>query len=116
VKYPGAREFAEKYKALYGDYPSYHGPEAYSALYIVKDAIERARSLDPADIRNAMKETKMMTIFGPIQFQDKDGYQNQNFMETLVLQVIKGEHETVWPESTASANYVYPIPTWRQRR
>lgn len=116
VKYPGALEFAEEYKSRYGEYPSYHGPEAHAALYIVKDAIERAPSLDPADIRNAMKETDMMTIFGPIRFQDKAGYQNQNFMDTLVLQVINGKHETIWPENTASAKYVYPIPTWRQRR
>ncbi|WP_035216226.1 ABC transporter substrate-binding protein [Desulfobulbus elongatus] len=116
VNYPGAKEFAEKYKAKFGDYPSYHGAEAYSALYIVKDAIERSKSMDPADIRAAMKATKMMTAFGPIHFADKDGYQNQNFMETLVLQVINGKHETIWPESTASAKYVYPIPKWRDRK
>ena len=116
AKYPGAREFAEKYKTLFGEYPSYHGAEAYSALYIIKDAIERARSMEPADIRDAMKATKMMTVFGPIQFEDKEGYQNQNFMQTLVLQVIKGKHETIWPEASASAKYIYPIPAWRDRR
>ena len=116
AKYPGAREFAEKYKTLFGEYPSYHGAEAYSALYIIKDAIERARSMEPADIRDAMKATKMMTVFGPIQFEDKEGYQNQNFMQTLVLQAIKGKHETIWPEASASAKYIYPIPAWRDRR
>ncbi|MDR2549902.1 MAG: ABC transporter substrate-binding protein [Desulfobulbus sp.] len=116
VKYPGAKEFAEKYKAKFGDYPSYHGAEAYSALYIIKDAIERAKSMSPADLQAAMKATKMMTAFGPIQFENKEGYQNQNFMETLVLQVINGKHETIWPESTASAKYVYPIPKWRDRK
>jgi branched-chain amino acid transport system substrate-binding protein len=116
VKYPGAKEFAEKYKGKFGDYPSYHGAEAYSALYIIKDAIERAKSMDPADLRTAMKATKMMTAFGPIQFEDKEGYQNQNFMETLVLQVINGKHETIWPESSASAKYIYPIPLWRDRK
>jgi len=44
IAYPGAREFAEKYKNLYKDYPSYHGAEAYSALYVVKDALTRAKS------------------------------------------------------------------------
>src|SRR5512145_223473 len=33
VSYPGAKEFAEKYKAKHGDYPSYHGAAAYSSLY-----------------------------------------------------------------------------------
>ena len=52
----------------------------------------------------------MMTAFGPIKFEDKEGYTNQNFMDTLVMQVIKGKHETIWPQKYASAQYVYPIP------
>lgn len=116
VKYPGAKEFAEKYKKKYGDYPSYHGAEAYSALYIIKDVLERAKKWSPEEIRGAMKATNMVTAFGPIKFVDKAGYQNQNFMDTLVLQVIKGEHETIWPEKYASKKYVYPIPRWRDRR
>jgi branched-chain amino acid transport system substrate-binding protein len=116
VKYPGAVPFAEKYKKRFGDYPSYHGAEAYSALYILKDVLTRAKNWTPDDIRVAMKATKMMTAFGPIQFEDKEGYTNQNFMDTLVMQVIKGRHETIWPKNYASAPYLYPIPKWRDRK
>lgn len=116
AKYKGAKEYAAEYKKKYGDYPSYHGAEAYSALYIIKDVLERAKSMKPEDIREAMKATKLETAFGPIKFEDKEGYQNQNFMDTLVLQVIKGEHETIWPEQYATKKYLYPIPTWRERR
>jgi branched-chain amino acid transport system substrate-binding protein len=116
AKYPGAKEFAEKFKAKHGDYPSYHGAEAYSALYVIKDVLQRAKSVTPEDIRAAMKTTNMVTAFGPIKFEDKEGYQNQNFMDTLVLQVIKGELQTIWPEKYASKKYLYPIPTWRDRR
>ena len=116
VKYPGAVEFAEKYKKRFKDYPSYHGAEAYSALYILKDVLTRAKSWTPDDIRVAMKATSMMTAFGPIKFEDKEGYTNQNFMDTLVMQVIKGKHETIWPQKYASAPYVYPIPKWRDRK
>ena len=116
VKYPGAVEFAEKYKKRHGDYPSYHGAEAYSALFILKDVLTRAKAWTPDDIRVAMKATNMMTAFGPIKFEDKEGYTNQNFMDTLVMQVIKGKHETIWPQKYASAPYVYPIPKWRDRK
>ncbi|MCL5022382.1 MAG: ABC transporter substrate-binding protein [Nitrospirae bacterium] len=116
VKYPGGKEFAEKYKKLYGDYPSYHGAEAYSALYVIKDILTRAKAWKPEDIRKAMGATNMETAFGPIKFQDKEGYQNQNFMDTLVLQVINGDFQTIWPQKYASAKYIYPIPAWRQRR
>jgi branched-chain amino acid transport system substrate-binding protein len=116
VKYPGAVEFAEKYKKRHGDYPSYHGAEAYSALFIMKDILTRAKSWTPDDIRVAMKATSMMTAFGPVKFEDKEGYTNQNFMDTLVMQVIKGKHETIWPQKYASAPYLYPIPKWRDRK
>jgi branched-chain amino acid transport system substrate-binding protein len=116
VVYPGAKEFAEKYKKLYKDYPSYHGAEAYSALYIIKDVLTRAKSLTSDDIRAAMKATSMMTAFGPIKFEDKEGYTNQNFMDTLVLQVIRGQFETIWPQKYATQKYVYPIPRWRDRK
>jgi ABC-type branched-chain amino acid transport systems, periplasmic component len=116
VAYPGSKAFAEKYKKMYQDYPSYHGAEAYSALYIIKDVLERAKSWKADDIRIAFKSTDMITAFGPIKFVDKEGYTNQNFMDTLVMQVIKGNHETIWPEKYASAKYVYPIPKWRERK
>ena len=116
VAYPGAKEFAEKYKKLYKVYPSYHGAEAYSALYIIKDVLTRAKSLAPDDIRVAMKATNMETAFGPIKFEDKEGYTNQNFIETLVMQVINGKHETIWPQKYASKKYIFPIPRWRDRK
>jgi branched-chain amino acid transport system substrate-binding protein len=116
LKFPGAKEYADKYKKKYGDFPSYHGASAYSALFTTKDALERAKDWTPDGIRAAMKATNLSTAFGPVKFEDKEGYQNQNFADTFVLQVIKGEHETVWPEKYASKKYIYPIPTWRERR
>jgi len=110
IAYPGAKEFAEKYKRRFGEYPSYHGAEAYSALFVVKDVLQRASSWKPDDIRVAMQEPSMMTAFGPIKFQDKEGYTNQNFLDTLVMQVIKGQYEIIWPEKYASTKYVYPLP------
>ncbi|MGE5299417.1 MAG: ABC transporter substrate-binding protein [Acidobacteriota bacterium] len=116
VKFSGAREFAEKYKKHYGDYPSYHGASAYSALYVLKNALDRAKTWTPDQIRDALKATNMKTAFGPIKFEDREGYQNQNFMDTLVIQVQKGAFETIWPAQYASKKYIYPIPSWRERR
>jgi len=116
VAYSGAKEFAEKYKKRFKDYPSYHGAEAYSALYVIKDVLARAKTWTANDIRDAMKTTNMMTAFGPIKFEDKDGYTNQNFMDSLVLQVINSQFETIWPQKYASKKYVFPIPRWRDRK
>ncbi|MGE5807892.1 MAG: ABC transporter substrate-binding protein [Nitrospirota bacterium] len=116
LKYPGAKEFAEKYKTKYGDYPSYHGASAYAALFVTADALGRAKAWTPDAIRDALKATNLKTAYGPVKFEDREGYQNQNFHETLAIQVIKGQFETVWPKEHASAPYVYPVPTWRERK
>ena len=118
VSYKGAKEFSEKYKAQDkdNDYPSYHGAAAYSALYVFKAAAEKAKDFSAESLREALKTVNIETAYGPVKFEDKDGYQNQNFMETLVRQVIKQKHETIWPKNVASAPYVYPIPKWRERK
>jgi branched-chain amino acid transport system substrate-binding protein len=119
VKYPGAKAFADRYKAKYGDYPSYHGASAYAAMYVTADALSRAKTNSgwtPDSIRDALKTTNLQTAFGPVKFEDKEGYQNQNFADTLAIQVQKGEFETVWPKSQASKPYVFPVPSWRERR
>ncbi len=116
VKYPGAKEYADKYKAKYGDYPSYHGASAYAAMFTMKNALERASKWDQNSIRDALKATNINTAFGPVKFEDKEEYQNQNFIPTLAIQVIKQEFATIWPESLSSARYVYPVPAWRDRK
>jgi branched-chain amino acid transport system substrate-binding protein len=116
LNYPGAHEFANKYKTRYGDYPSYHGASAYAALFVVKNALEKAKSWNTEDIRAALKETNTMTAFGHVKFEDKDGYQNQNFHETFALQVQNGKYELIWPVKYANKKYIYPMPAWRDRR
>ncbi|MEK6743939.1 MAG: ABC transporter substrate-binding protein [Nitrospirota bacterium] len=116
LKYPGTKEFAEKYKAKYKDYPSYHGASAYAAVYVTADALKRAKDWTQDGIRDALKATDLKTAFGPVKFEDKEGYQNQNFAETLAIQVQKGEFETIWPKNHASKPYVYPVPSWKERR
>ena len=116
VKYPGAKDFAEKYKAKHKDYPSYHGASAYAAMYVAADALGRAKDWTQDGIRDALKATDLKTAYGQVKFEDKEGYQNQNFSETLAIQVQKGEFETIWPKSQASKPYVFPIPSWKDRR
>jgi len=116
VKYAGAKEYAEKYKTKYGDYPSYHGASAYSALFVMKAALERAKSWSQDGIRDGLKATNMMTAFGPVKFEDQEGYQNQNFMPTLAIQVVHQQFQTIWPKNLANAPYIYPVLAWKERK
>jgi branched-chain amino acid transport system substrate-binding protein len=64
----------------------------------------------------ALSETDMMTIFGPVKFVNYKKFINQNKVPSLVVQVIKGKYETIWPIEAASAKYAYPQPKWKDKR
>ncbi|HVO50655.1 MAG TPA: ABC transporter substrate-binding protein [Thermoanaerobaculia bacterium] len=116
AKYPGAKEFFDNFKKKFGKEPDYHGVEAYAATYVLADVLKRAKTATPEDLRAALASTDLTTAFGPVKFVSWGKFTNQNKMETLVLQVIKGKYETVWPPEAATAKYVYPVPRWRDRK
>ena len=112
VAWPGAAEFTEAFTEAYDVAPQYHSAETYAALFVVAAAIERAGTADdPEAIRDALRETDMDTVFGPVQF-DENG---QNAHPMLVTQVINGEFVTVWPPDAASMEPIYPVPAWAER-
>jgi len=95
---------------LYNSPTDYHGAQAYAAMYVIADALKRAQSLARQDIRNALCETDMMTVFGPVRFVSYGKKSQQNKLPTLIVQWINGKLETVWPPEIASTGYVYPSP------
>lgn len=113
LPYPGAREYYEKYVKRYGKETEYHGAEAYAAVYVIADVLTRAKSFSAEDVRRALSETNMDTVFGPVKFQSYWGMLNQNKAPTYVVQWIDGKLELVWPKEIATRDYVYPID-WRK--
>ncbi len=110
LPYPRADVYHAKAEARHGVAPDYHGAEAYAAAYVIADALGRAASLDPADVRRALAETDMTTVFGPVRFVAYDGMTNQNRLTAYVGQWQDGELELVWPPEVARAEYVLPAP------
>lgn len=115
VAWPGASEYFDNYVSQFGKEPDYHGAQAYASMYIIVDALNRAEDLTPQGIQKALKETDLMTIMGPIKFEDWEGYTNQDKPTTYVVQWIDNKLEVVWPLDAKSADYVYPVPEWSQR-
>ena len=108
VRYPGAAEYYAHYVEHYQKSPDYHGAEAYSALLVAAEALKRAKSLSPQDIRHALNQTYMMTPFGPVKFYSYEDFERQNSVNTLVLQIHNGKFETIWPPDVASAMFKLP--------
>ncbi|OAT81457.1 ABC transporter substrate-binding protein [Desulfotomaculum copahuensis] len=115
VKWPGAKDYFTKYKEKYNKEPDYHGAQAYATMYVIADAMQRAKELTPAGIQKSLKETDLMTIMGPIKFEDWDGYTNQDKPNTYVVQWLKGNLQVIWPQDVSTAKYVFPVPKWNER-
>jgi len=101
LPYPGARGFHDRYEAAYSRDADYHGAEAYAAAYVIADALERAETLAPEDIRAALAATKMTTAFGPVEFVSFDGMSRQNELPAYVARWIDGRLLLVWPPAVA---------------
>ncbi len=115
VPYPGAKEYYDKFVAKYNTPTEYHGAEAYAGMYVIADALKRAKTLTPEGVREAMAATDMMTVFGPVKFISYGKMSQQNRLPTFLVQWIDGKLETVWPKDVSTKKYVYPIPKWSDR-
>jgi branched-subunit amino acid ABC-type transport system permease component/ABC-type branched-subunit amino acid transport system substrate-binding protein len=111
AKWTGSREWAEQFRAQTGYEPSYHSVQAYISLKILADAIERAGSTERTAVRDAIRTSRLDSIFGPIHFNEV----GQNEHPVAITQVLNGKFTTIWPESAAIRPPVLPTPRWRAR-
>jgi branched-chain amino acid transport system substrate-binding protein len=115
LPFPGAMDYFRNYKKLFGKETEYHGAEAYAAMYVIADVLKRAKTYSNEDIRQALAATDLMTVFGRVKFISYGKKTNQNKLPTYLVQWIKGKLECVWPKEYATAKYVFPHKTWKER-
>ncbi len=90
----------------------------FTGLMVVADAINRAGSTDPEAIRKALTETnipgsKLIMPWKGVKF-DETG---QNTLGSgILVQIMGGKYNTVWPFEMASHEVVWPMPKWDQRK
>jgi branched-chain amino acid transport system substrate-binding protein len=102
-----AGDFAMLFKDTYGYEPPYQAAESAAAVMVFADAFQRAGTLDPAKVRDALAATEMETFYGNIKF-DETG---KNIAKPMVLyQVLKGEYRVVAPTKWAETEAVVPRP------
>jgi branched-chain amino acid transport system substrate-binding protein len=82
---------------------------------VIADALKRAKSFSAEDVRRALAETNINTVFGPVKFESFWGMLNQNRVPTYVVQWIDEKLELVWPKEVASKDFIYPID-WEKVR
>jgi branched-chain amino acid transport system substrate-binding protein len=110
--YSGNKAYYDLYIKRFSAAPDYHGAEAYSALLVAADALRRTDSFRPESIRAALDSTDFRTPFGPVKFTAYDNFERQNRLPTMVLQIINGKFESIWPLDLATSKFILP-PDWR---
>jgi branched-chain amino acid transport system substrate-binding protein len=113
IPFPGAMNYYIKFVRKYNKLTVHHGAEAYSACYVIADVLKRAESFKNTDIQQALSETDMMTVFGPVKFTTWGKMKNQNIAATYVVQWINGKLELVWPAEHATKKFKYPVDWMR---
>ena len=104
-----AGEYEMGFKAAYPEYKTkkvpYQTAQATAAVYVYKDAFERANSLDKEKVRDAISATNMKTFYGGIKFS-KSG---NNVAKPMVLrQIQNGKYNVVAPSAFASHKLNWP--------
>jgi len=101
-----AQDYADLYQKEYGYVPDYHPPQSTAALEVYQRAIEKAGSLNPEKVRDAIAATDLKTAYGPIKF---DGRGANIAKGMAVMQVQNGKPFVVFPPESATAKTLYPI-------
>ncbi len=104
-----AAEYEMGFKSAFPEYKSkkvpYQTAQATAAVYVFKDAFERANSLDKEKIRDALSATDMKTFYGDIRFSAA----GNNVAKPMVLrQIQNGEYNVVAPSAFASHELNWP--------
>ena len=119
VNKPGAKETNAKFKAKYGANLTGEAVDAYVAMYVIADALERSASLEPAKIRDALAATDLKTGPAAIVAYDSIKFDTTGQNENAALAIVQIndlgqglERITVWPKASRRAGYtpVFPMP------
>jgi branched-chain amino acid transport system substrate-binding protein len=119
VKYKGdpgfyrtAQEYAKAIQDTYHHRADYHNAESTAACLAFQYAIQRAGTLDPEKVRDALAKLDVTTFYGIIKFDSR----GLNLYKPMVVnQIQNGRLVTVWPTFTADGKPKYPAPPWGQR-
>jgi len=103
---PGAKELSDRFRARFGVDITGNSAYAYQAMFVLKDALERAGAVDREKLREALATTdlprgpQMILPAERLRF-DADG-QNE-FASLYVVQIQDGDWVPVWPAEFAVA-------------
>jgi branched-chain amino acid transport system substrate-binding protein len=111
-KNPRTQQVADEYARRSGGktFDSNSG-YSYEAILVIADVLERARSVEPEAVVEAIKRTSftggLMVAGGPVVFNELGDNPNAS---TAMIQILGQRPLVVWPKDAAQQAFVFPRP------
>jgi branched-chain amino acid transport system substrate-binding protein len=91
--------------------------QGMTGVMVMADALSRAKSLEPEDIRIALAETdipqeKLIFPWPSLKFNEKGQVSTGR---GIMVQILEEEYEPIWPFDIATVEPVLPVPSWDER-
>jgi branched-chain amino acid transport system substrate-binding protein len=101
-----AADYARTFSGQFGGrQPTYHNAEATAACLALVLAVQKANSIEPDKVRDALSTLDTPSFFGPIKFNP----QGMNVTKQMgVIQIQGGKTVAVWPKDSAEAPIKWP--------
>lgn len=115
---PLIRDVNELFNSRYKINFTGNSSRSFTGLLVMADAINRAKSTEAEAIRKALAETdipsgQLIMPWRGVKF-DETG---QNVLgRGILVQIVDGKYNTVWPFDMASREVTWPMPKWGQRK
>ena len=109
------KAFGDAFRAKHPDYKTipYQVAESAVAVIAYQKAIEKAGTIEPTKVRDALAALDIMTFYGKIKFDSR----GVNVYKPMAVEQYQpdGKKYTVWPQDVAEKPPMYPMPAWDKR-
>jgi branched-chain amino acid transport system substrate-binding protein len=116
---PIETEFNDKIKKKYAVEANHHSALLYSAVYVIKDVLERVGTTDRDKFMEGLRKTNITSgraLVIPARFIRFDERGENVGFDTLIAQCLEGKYHTVWPlDFNPKYKPAWPAPKWENR-
>ncbi|HQT67286.1 MAG TPA: ABC transporter substrate-binding protein [Acetobacteraceae bacterium] len=111
---PKTLPFSDAYQKKFGYSPAYSAYTTYDAMYMLKDAIERAKSTNALPLVAALEKTDMVGTQGRLEFLGQSSQfthalrYGPGYVTGVAIQWQSGQQKTIWPLNLANAKAEFP--------
>lgn len=109
---PGNAAFVKRFTARWATPPDHAAAQGHAAATVLAEAVRRAGSVEPQALRDALAALETPTVLGGYKVDPQTGAQLA--ARPVIVQILKGRREVLWPASLESAERA-PYAPWSER-